>query len=128
MWKLLFVGLGGAIGTICRYLISSIDARWSNGIFPLSTLLINVAGSFAIGFLWGLFERSVISPHVRIFVFVGILGGFTTFSTFSLENFNLIRDGEMRIALWNVLITNVAGIVLVFVGFAFSKHVMSILK
>lgn len=128
MLRLLFIGLGGAIGTMCRYLVSSIDARWSNGIFPLSTLLINVAGSLVIGLLWGFFERSVISPHVRMFIFVGILGGFTTFSTFSLETFHLIRDGEIKVALMNVAMTNIVGIALVFVGFWLSRYVMAAIK
>ncbi|MFA6378888.1 MAG: fluoride efflux transporter CrcB [Candidatus Omnitrophota bacterium] len=128
MLRLLFIGLGGAIGTIFRYLVSSLDVKWSKGIFPLSTLVVNLSGSLVIGLLWGLFDRSTLSPNIRMFVLVGILGGFTTFSTFTLENFNLIRDGEMRIAFWNVLITNIAGIVLVFVGFVLSKYVMSILK
>jgi len=121
-WAL--IALGGAIGTVARYICSGLDYRWSNGVFPVSTLLVNLLGSLAIGFLWGLFERSAISPNARLFVLLGILGGFTTFSTFSLENFNLIRDGELKIALWNIGLTNVAGIALVFVGFAGSRTLM----
>ncbi len=128
MVRYFFVGLGGAIGTIGRYALSSVDYRWSKGIFPLSTLVVNLSGSFVIGLLWGLFDRSVLSPGVRMFVFVGILGGFTTFSTFSLENFNLLRDGEIKMAIWNVLMTNVGGIALVFVGFALSRYMMAFLK
>jgi len=116
--KWMMIALGGAIGTVGRYFISGLDYRWSNGVFPVSTLLINLLGSLAIGFFWGLFERSAVSPDTRLFVMVGILGGFTTFSTFSLENFNLIRDGELKIALWNIGLSNVIGITLVFVGFA----------
>jgi CrcB protein len=116
--KWLLIALGGALGTVGRYVMSGLDYRWSNGVFPVSTLLINLLGSLAIGFCWGLFERSTTSPDVRLFVMVGVLGGFTTFSTFSLENFNLIRDGELKIALWNIGLSNVIGIGLVFVGFA----------
>jgi CrcB protein len=128
MLRYFFIGLGGAIGTICRYALSSLDHQWSKGIFPLSTLVVNLSGSFMIGLLWGFFDRSIISPHMRMFVFIGILGGFTTFSTFSLENFNLIRDGEIKIALWNVLVTNVGGIGLVFAGFALSRYLMDLFK
>ena len=128
MLRLLFVAAGGAIGTVCRYLLSTLDYTFSGGVFPFSTLLINLMGSLVIGFLWGLFERSVISPTMRMFLFIGVLGGFTTFSTFCLENFNLIRDGELRIALWNILLSNVLGIVLVFAGFALSRNVLNLLK
>jgi len=118
-WALL--ALGGAIGTVVRYICSGLDYRWSNGVFPVSTLLINLAGSLAIGFVWGLFERAAVSPHARLFVMIGLLGGFTTFSTYSLESFNLIRDGEWKIALWNIGLSNIVGIALVFVGYAGSR-------
>ncbi|HTP40822.1 MAG TPA: fluoride efflux transporter CrcB [Nitrospiria bacterium] len=119
--KWVIIALGGAIGTVARYFCSGLDYRWSNGVFPVSTLLINLAGSLAIGFLWGLFERAAVPPNARLFVLIGLLGGFTTFSTFSLESFNLIRDGEWRIALWNVGLSNIVGIALVFVGYAGSR-------
>lgn len=128
MLRLFLVAVGGAVGTACRYLLSGLDYKFSNGVFPFSTLLINLSGSFAIGLLWGFFERSALSPHIRMFVFIGILGGFTTFSTFSLENFNLIRDGEIRIALWNILVTNVAGVALVFAGFILSRYLIGIFE
>lgn len=128
MLRLFLVAAGGAIGTVCRYALSGLDYKFSNGVFPFSTLLINLAGSFVIGFLWGLFEGLTVSPDVRMFIFIGILGGFTTFSTFSLENFNLLRDGEIKITLWNIFITNVAGIALVFIGFILSRYLISIFK
>ncbi|MEI8345034.1 MAG: fluoride efflux transporter CrcB [Candidatus Omnitrophota bacterium] len=121
MGKVLFIALGGAIGTACRYYLSGLDYRFSNGIFPFSTFLINLLGSLVIGFLWGFCERTVVAPQVRMFVFIGILGGFTTFSTLSLETFNLLRDGEIRIAFWNIFLTNTIGVALVFAGYALSK-------
>lgn len=128
MLRLFLVAAGGAIGTLFRYLLSGLDYKFSNGVFPFSTFLINLTGSFVIGFLWGLFEGLTVSPNVRMFIFIGVLGGFTTFSTFSLENFNLLRDGEIKIALWNIFITNIAGIVLVFIGFILSRYLISIFK
>lgn len=116
--KWMLIALGGALGSVARYICSGLDYRWSNGVFPVSTLLVNLLGSLAIGFLWGMFERAAVSPNARLFVMIGVLGGFTTFSTFALENFNLIRDGELKIALWNIGLSNVVGIALVFVGFA----------
>lgn len=128
MLRLFFIVLGGAIGTLIRYIVSGLDYKFSNGVFPISTLVVNLAGSLAIGFLWGVFERSTISPTMRMFVFIGVLGGFTTFSTFTLENFNLIRDGEFKIALINVVASNVLGIALVFVGFSLARLLMANMK
>ncbi|MBI4706496.1 MAG: fluoride efflux transporter CrcB [Candidatus Omnitrophica bacterium] len=128
MLRFFLVAAGGAIGTGCRYLLSGLDYKLSGGIFPVSTIFINLLGSFVIGILWGLFERSAISPNMRMFVFIGVLGGFTTFSTFCLENFNLIRDGELRIALWNILFSNLFGLLFVFIGFAISRYLLNMLK
>ncbi|MFB3918973.1 MAG: fluoride efflux transporter CrcB [Candidatus Velamenicoccus archaeovorus] len=126
--KFFLIGLGGAIGTVLRYIISGLDYKYSYGIFPISTLVVNLAGSFAIGFLWGLFEVVAISPQVRMFIFIGVLGGFTTFSTFALENFNLFRDGEHPIALLNILVSNLCGIFLVFAGYALARMFVSLFK
>ena len=128
MLKFLFIALGGALGSVLRYIVSGLDYKFSFGIFPVSTLVVNLSGSLIIGFLWGLFERFVISPGTRMFVFVGILGGFTTFSTFTLENFNLIRDGELKIALINVLLSNILGIGFVFLGFIAVSSLLGALK
>ncbi|MFA6384296.1 MAG: fluoride efflux transporter CrcB [Candidatus Omnitrophota bacterium] len=128
MQKLLFIGLGGAIGSILRYVISGIDYRVSGGVFPVSTFVVNLSGSLVIGFLWGIFEAVAISPQVRMFIFVGVLGGFTTFSTFALENFNLIRDGERGIAYLNIILSNVIGVGLVFVGYGIAKAVLNLSK
>jgi fluoride exporter len=128
MCKLVWIGLGGAIGTLCRYGLSGLDYKFSNGIFPFSTLLINLLGSLAIGFLWGWFERITFSSTIRMTLMVGFLGGFTTFSTFCLENFNLLRDGEYHTAFWNIIVSTFAGIVLVFVGFFLSRFVLHLMR
>jgi len=128
MMRLFLIACGGAAGTLLRYLLSGVDYKFSNGIFPVSTMIVNLSGSLVIGFLWGLFERVSVSPDVRMFMFIGILGGFTTFSTFSLENFNLIRDGEVKIALINIGITNLAGIFFVYAGFSVSRLLIDMLK
>jgi CrcB protein len=128
MTKILLIGLGGAIGAMSRYIISGIDYKYSFGIFPLSTLIVNLSGSFILGFLWGLFETVAVSSNIRMFIFIGILGGFTTFSTFALENFNLFRDGEKNIAFANILISNILGISLIYVGYILAKALMNFMK
>ncbi len=122
MLKFLFIAMGGAIGTLLRYIISGLTYKYLDGVFPWGTLSVNLIGSLIIGFLWGLFERAAISPNLKMFVFIGILGAFTTFSTYSLESFNLFRDGEIKLALSNILISNILCIALVLLGFVTSKY------
>jgi CrcB protein len=121
------IALGGAIGSVLRYLVAGIDYRFSAGVFPVSTFVVNATGSLVIGFLWGLFERFAVSPHVRMFIFIGILGGYTTFSTFTLESFNLMRDGEYKIALMNVLLSNAICIAAVFIGFMLARSLLAMI-
>ena len=97
-------------------------------MFPLGTLLVNLIGSFIIGLAWGFFETNSFSPNLRAFLFIGVLGGFTTFSSFSLETMNLLRDGEFKIGIINILANNVLGIVLVFGGLFTSRELLSFLK
>ncbi len=128
MLRFFIIGIGGAIGTILRYVMGGLDYRFSNGVFPISTLVVNVTGSLLIGFLWGVFDRFEISPNVRLFVFIGILGGYTTFSTFSLETFNLMRDGEYRIAIINTALSVFLSVGAVFTGYIVSKTLMNLFK
>ncbi len=119
---------GGALGTFLRYSVAGFGHRVFDWTFPIGTLIANLVGSFVIGLLWGIFEVYEISPNIRTFIFVGILGGFTTFSSFMLETLNLYRDGEIRLALLNILVSNVAGILLVISGFTLSKVLIHYLK
>jgi CrcB protein len=128
MLRLFMIALGGAIGSVLRYLVSGIDYRFSGGVFPVSTFVVNATGSLIIGFLWGLFERFAVAPNVRMFIFIGVLGGYTTFSTFTLETFNLMRDGEYKIALVNVLLSNLVCVGAVFVGFLLARYLLAIIK
>ncbi|GBE03772.1 MAG TPA: fluoride efflux transporter CrcB [Nitrospirae bacterium] len=128
MIKIILLAAGGAIGTLLRYSMSGTAQRAVNSMFPWGTLAVNLAGSFFIGLLWGIFEVQNISSNFRTFLFVGILGGFTTFSTFALESLNLMRDGEMKLALSNVLVSNILGILLVFTGFMASKYIINLIR
>jgi CrcB protein len=106
MKSYLIVALGGAIGSVARFWFSGLAARHWGGAFPWGTLAVNVIGSFIIGLVAGLAaveSRMWVSPTSRLFIMVGICGGFTTFSSFSLQTLNLARDGEWLRAGANIL-------------------------
>lgn len=105
MTKLFIIGAGGFVGSVLRYLVSGLAQGLSKSIsFPFGTFAVNLLGCFLIGLLAHLSEsEGVFSDSSRAFVFIGILGGFTTFSAFSNETFNLLRDGETSFALFNIL-------------------------
>ena len=100
--SILIVGCGGFIGTVARFLISRYLQLNSSSVFPWSTFIINITGCLLIGIFYGISEKSdVLSPEIRLFLTVGICGGFTTFSTFSNDAFLLIREQEwFRFALY----------------------------
>ncbi len=102
--KLLWVGIGGFAGSVLRYLVAGWVQTGSRSVaFPFGTLAVNVLGCLAIGGLSYLADaRGVLNAETRLLLMVGLLGGFTTFSTFGNETFNLFRDGETMIALANV--------------------------
>ncbi len=102
----LWIGLGSALGGIARYVFSSWGAAWWGQRFPLATILINVAGSFLIGFVasCGKFEGKIfLSPMTKDFLMIGVLGGFTTFSSFSLQTLYLAQRGEWMLTALNVV-------------------------
>jgi CrcB protein len=116
--KVLLVLLGGAVGTGCRYGLSTfVYSVIEKPSFPYANFLINVSGSFVIGILAELFEaRVLVSPTVRVALLTGVLGGYTTFSSFSFETFALLRDGQMWLALVNALGSVLLGLVAVWMG------------
>jgi CrcB protein len=116
----LWVALGGAIGSVMRYACTLGAARWLGAAFPWGTLLVNVAGSFAIGLLAALVAadgRPALGADARAFVLVGILGGFTTFSSFSLETLSLARGGALGAATANVALSVALCLAGVWLGF-----------
>ncbi len=125
MYKLILLAAGGAIGTIGRYAVSGIAQKHLGASFPYGTLAVNLTGSLLIGLLWGLFDFYNLSSGARIFLFIGILGSFTTFSTFMLESLNSFRDGEIVSAVVNILANNVLGLIFVFFGFVAMRGFIS---
>ena len=116
--NILLVALGGAFGSVSRYLLGTWIQSVSKSIdFPYGTLTVNLIGCFLIGFLSQLAEtRGVFTSEHRAFIFIGILGGFTTFSSFGNDTINLLRDGETFNALANVGANVILGLLLVWLG------------
>jgi len=102
--RVLFVGAGGAVGSMLRYMLAGVIQRTAN-TFPVGTMAVNVAGCLLIGILSERFAEATIDPVYRTAILVGVLGGFTTFSTFSLDTLNLAENRQYTLALANVLIT-----------------------
>lgn len=114
--NVLLVAAGGAIGAAARYLIGAWVAARLGPDFPWGTFVINVSGSFFIGVVLSLVGGGTLPAGARLFVAVGILGGYTTFSTYSYETLGLLADGDVRGALLNSLGQVVAGLVAVYLG------------
>ncbi|MFT4604783.1 MAG: CrcB protein, partial [Rhodothermales bacterium] len=114
--KLLWIASGGAIGAVLRYLLVAGIHRFAGAQYPWGTFGVNVVGSLAIGLVWGIAERTPLSAGAAAFLFIGVLGAFTTFSTFSLETVDLYREGRHFAALLNLLLSNAVCIAAAFGG------------
>ncbi len=120
---LLAIGAGSFIGGILRYLVSEAMRQRFASPFPYGTFLVNIIGCLLIGVALGLMERGNISGEWKLFMAVGLLGGFTTFSTFSLETITLIRDGQVYAALTYVFLSIALGLIATTSGFLATKMV-----
>ena len=122
---LLLVGLGGFAGSVLRYGVGEWVQRLSgDSPFPFGTLFVNAAGCLAIGFLAGLSDsRDLLGEDVKRFLFVGVLGGFTTFSAFGYQTLTLLRDGHAGMALANVALQLALGLGAAAAGYAASRAV-----
>jgi CrcB protein len=113
----LLVALFGAAGSVLRYSLYLITPRFFYLNFPVSTVLTNLLGSFFIGLCISLFDKSIINENIRIYITIGLLGGFTTFSTFSMDLFNLLNK-SLYIEMISYLALSVfGGVLLFFVGY-----------
>lgn len=116
MYKIFLLLAGGGIGTVARYIVSDYTHKYYLGNFPLGTLAVNMLGSFIIGIMWGLFNPDNISQGLRAFLFIGILGGFTTFSSYALDSYTMLKEGDVKMAMLNVMANNVLSIGMVLIG------------
>jgi CrcB protein len=112
MTTILFVALGGSIGAVLRYLVANVGQSWTTYSFPIGTLIVNILGCAAIGLITAMIVGSQ-SQHrevLRLLLVVGVLGGFTTFSSFAFDTIELFDDGRFGQAMLYVVLTNVLGI------------------
>ena len=116
MMNYLAVFLGGGFGSISRLFLSAYVGKNMNTLFPMGTLIVNLLGSFLIGFLFEIFEHTAFPQTSRNLLSIGFLGGFTTFSAYSLENSNLLRGGEYNMLAINLFSHSVFGLFSVFLG------------
>lgn len=113
MNKVLLVGLGGAFGAILRYAMTFLPIK---STFPFSTFITNVVGAIVIGFIVGLFDRGYLSDEIQLFLKTGLCGGFTTFSTFSLESVQLLESKQFLIGIVYIILSLVFCLVGIVMG------------
>jgi len=126
MKALMLVAVGGGLGSMARYLVSGwVLHRAVSWQFPVGTFLVNVLGCLGVGVLGGLVvKHDLLSPELRLFLFTGIAGGFTTFSAFGLETFHLLRKGEIGVAGAYVVLSVLVGMLALWAGFSASVHIV----
>jgi len=129
MWKnLLCIAIGGAAGAIARYALSEVVKHATGAGFPWGTLCVNLLGCFIIGVAIHLVTIPAIPFGLDYMIVIGFLGAFTTFSTFALENVNMLRDGEFTRAGLYILTSNIAGIAMAMAGFVVGHKIHYALK
>jgi CrcB protein len=122
MLKILLIGMAGLIGTLGRYWLSGVVARRYGETFPMGTLTVNIIGCFLAGLLFYLMqERFLVNQTLRTIIMIGFLGGFTTFSSYGLQTFTLLRDGEFAFAALNLVVSNLVGLLMVWAGYTVAK-------
>jgi fluoride exporter len=124
MTNYLIIGLGGFIGAIARYTIALwIGQNWGR-MFPLGTFVVNISGCFLVSLFMSLFtERFMVSPQIRMFLVIGFLGAYTTFSAFEYETGSLVKDGEWALAMMNVVLSVIAGFAALKLGEVIGKSI-----
>ena len=124
--QIIVIGLGGFIGAVLRYVISGYSYRLLGSNFPWGTLIVNILGSFILGaFLFLAEERIIISPQMRNFIAIGIMGSLTTFSTFSYETYIFLQESLYRQAFYNIILNCFTTIFSVWMGISLVKYLFS---
>lgn len=120
--------LGGALGTVFRFQLSSWIQQTVLSTFPYGILCVNILGSFVIGLCWSLSDILNFSPNFKLFLFTGLIGGFTTFSSFVLDAMLLLKAGEYKIAFSYILASNIFGLSAVFLGYLLGRYTLTLIK
>ncbi len=115
--NLLYIALGGAAGTLMRYLTTGVVAKFYTGTFPYATVAVNVLGSLLIGIIWRLSETYVFHSHVKSFLIIGFVASYTTFSTYILESFHLMKDKAILHTVFYVLSQNLISFIALLAGY-----------
>jgi fluoride exporter len=116
------VAVGGAVGSVARYLLSTFVQRHAPTLFPVGTFAVNLVGCAVFGVIVGLAqERFLLRPETRALLLIGVLGGFTTFSSFAFESFELLRDGQYWWASLNLVGQVVAGVIGLWAGYVITS-------
>ena len=120
--KLIFIiGIGSFIGGIFRYLLSLLIQTKTATNFPLGTLTVNIIGCFFIGIVFGIFDKGQMANEWKLFLATGVIGGFTTFSAFSIETFILFREGNAGYALLYILASVIIGLLATYIAYLLVK-------
>ncbi len=128
MLNIIAIMIGGGIGSACRHGLFVLVQGRAGHDFPVGTLTINLIGSLLVGLLWGLLESVHLSSETRLFIFTGLLGGFTTFSAFSRETAQMFKVGQWKAACCYVGLSNILGVALVFAGLFAARQLLGSFK
>ncbi|HEV8430120.1 MAG TPA: fluoride efflux transporter CrcB [Pyrinomonadaceae bacterium] len=122
MSKTILIGIAGLSGTLLRYWLSGLVARRYGETFPWGTMVVNIIGCLIAGAVFNLTEeRFLISPTLRTVILIGLLGGFTTFSSYGLQTFTLLKDSQLAMATLNIVVSNALGLLMVWLGYSLAK-------
>ena len=122
MSKTILIGVAGLIGTLLRYWLAGFVSRQTDETFPWGTLVVNIVGCLIAGAIFHLAEeRLLFHPTLRTVIMIGLLGGFTTFSSYGLQTFALLKEGAFGMATLNVVVSNVLGLFMVWIGYGLAK-------
>lgn len=122
MQKTILIAVAGLVGTLLRYWLSGYVAKQQGETFPWGTMAVNLIGCLLTGVVFFVTEERLLVSHtVRTVILIGLLGGFTTFSSYGLQTFTLLRDGEFGLAVLNVVMSNTLGLFMVWLGYALGR-------
>jgi fluoride exporter len=128
MTKIVAIAIGGGIGALMRFGVTYVSHWLIITRYPIGTLIANLTGCFIMGILWNICNVITVKPEWKLMLLTGMLGAFTTFSTYSLETFGLFREQHFKMALLNIVLSNILGIFLIYLGHLSSHHIISWIK